>query len=295
MIKNIHFQLQQFINLSFLLFLGKYTALLYLSWLEIFYIFFGTLCIEYFFIYLKKREWLFFSYSSLSTAIGVILMMLTSHIYLYFVVILFALFQKHFLQYEGKHFFNPSNFALMTGLLFFYHDTHLVLGQLGHEVWLIWFVSVVGVAILYRVDRWAVSLSFIVSYLLFQYFMIVQTDPVVTMEDIYYRFYSVSFIVFILFMLTDPKTTPSKKYYQVVFAVSISFLTTCLDYYYGFRVQHLFMILFFCSPWVVWVEQYPKSLNKKALAVVSFTVIFLALSAIIYIQMQPPYYFEMDK
>ena len=290
----LHPQLQQLINLLLLLVVGKYIAHIYLTWEEIIGILLFTFFIEHLFYYLRNKTLNFISFSSLSTAIGVMLMMVTTHYTIYFVVLFFALLQKQFLHYHKQHFFNPSNFALIIGLLFFYHDAHLVLGQLGHEVWLLWAVTIVGALILYRVDRWAVSLSFIVSYLIFQYFIIVQTDPVVIMEDIYYRFYSVSFIVFILFMLTDPKTTPTKRVYQVIYATAISFFTTALDYIYGFRVQHLFMILFICSPWVVLFEQYAKTLDKKRLIFVSSVVLVLALSAIIYIQMQAPYYFEMD-
>jgi Na+-translocating ferredoxin:NAD+ oxidoreductase RnfD subunit len=222
------------------------------------------------------------------------LMMVTTHYTIYLTLLFFALFQKQFLHYNARHFFNPSNFALILGLLLFYNDAHIVLGQLGHEVWLIWAVSIVALAILYRVDRWVLSFSFVLFYLFFQYIMIVNSDPVIIMENIYHRFYSVSFVIFILFMLTDPKTTPTKLWHQVSFAMTIAFLTTFLDYMYGFRVQHLFLVLFFCSPWVVFLEEYSHTLDKKALIVVSFTVIILALSAIIYIQMQPPYYFEMD-
>jgi len=289
------FQLQQLINLLLLLVVGKYVAHIYLTWKEIIGILLFTLFIEHLFYYLRNKTINFISLSSLSTAIGVILMMVTPHYTIYFVVMFFALLQKQFLHYHKKHFFNPSNFALIIGLLFFYNDAHLVLGQLGHEIWLLWSVGILGIFILYRVNRWLVPISFVLTYLIFQYFIIVHSDPVLIIEDIYYRFYSVSFIVFILFMLTDPKTTPTKKWTQLLFATAISSLTTVLDYYYGFRVQHLFIVLFFCSPWVVLIEEYKNSLDKKTLLLMILIIVFLALSAIIYIQMQPPYYFEMDK
>jgi hypothetical protein len=291
----LHPQLQQLVNLLLLLIVGKYVAHIYLTWKAIMGILLFTFLLDHIFYYIRNKTVDFISFSSLSTAIGVILMMVTTHYAIYFIVLFFALLQKQFLHYNKHHFFNPSNFALITGLLFFYNDAHLVLGQLGHEVWFIWAISIVAAAILFRIDRWILPVGFVLLYMTFQYFMIANTDPVILMEDIYHRFYSVSFVVFILFMLTDPKTTPSKIWGQILFAVAIAFFTTLLDYSYGFRVQHLFIVLFFCSPWVVLLEQYSKALDKKALILMSFTVIVLALSAIIYIQMQAPYYFEMDK
>jgi len=294
MIKSIHPQLQQFINLFLLLIIGKYVADMYLTWESIFGILLFAFFIDHFFYYIRNKTLTFISFSSLSTSIGVVLMMVSTHYYVYLVVIFLALLQKQFLHFHGKHFFNPSNFALLTGLLFFYEDAHLVLGQLGDERWIILVIMFFALSILYRVDRWVIPVGFTLFYILFQYVIIVHSDPVFIMEDIYHRFYSVSFIVFILFMLTDPKTTPSNIWYQIGFVSTIAFLTTLLDYFYGFRVQHLFVVLFFCSPWIVLLEAYPKVSEKKKLLFISLMILFLALSAIIYIQMQPPYYFEMD-
>ena len=246
----IHPQLQQLINLSIVLLLGKYVAHVYLSWITILFILFFTLSVEYLMIYLKEKQFIFFSFSSLSTAIGVMLMLVTPHTWIIMLIIVLGLVQKHFLQWDRYHFFNPSNFALMMGLLFFYSDAHIVLGQLGDEPWLVGLVIILGISILFRVDRWIIPLVFSISYLLLQYLFIVSSDPVLIMEEIIYRFYSVSFIVFILFMLTDPKTTPQKYWQQIFFSIFIALEATWLDHYYGFRVQHLFMSLFILSIFV---------------------------------------------
>jgi len=292
--KKLHVQVQQLFNLLLLLIVGKYIADIYLTWAEISIILFFALGSEHILLYVKHKRLNFFSFSSLSTAIGVILMMVSTNYYLYFILIFFALFQKHFLYYNKQHFFNPSNFALIMGLLFFYHDTHIVIGQLGDSLWLAVLVCIVAVWILYRVNRLIIPFGFIIAYLFFQYTIIGSTDPVFIMEDIYYRFYSVSFILFILFMLTDPRTTPSKGIYQIGFSIILAFMATYLDYHYGFRVQHMFVALFLLSPWVLLFESYINSSDKYKLLSFFFVVVFLALSAILYIENQAPYYFEMN-
>jgi len=289
----IYPQFQQLINLGLLLLLGKYTAHIYLPWKHILLILLVTVCIEHLMLYMKENEITFFSFSSLSTAIGVMLMMVTSSIWITILLITFGLFQKHFLQYKNEHFFNPSNFALMMGLLFFYQDAHIVLGQLGDSTGLGIVVALLGISILYRVDRWIIPLSFFIVYLVLQYVFVVSNDPVLIMENIYDRFYSVSFMVFILFMLTDPKTTPQKGWQQIMFSVFIAAVATLLDYIHGFRVQHLFMSLFVLSPLVPLLMNW-KKFHYKTLLVMSIAMLFLSLSAIIYIEMKPPYYFEME-
>ncbi len=287
-------QLQQAINLFLLLLLGKLFSSLYLSWTMIAVILLFSFLIECFFLQIKYKVLSFVPYASVSTAMGVILMMFSPHLTVYLTVITLALGQKHLIRIAGRHLFNPSNFALMMALLFFYQDAHIVLGQLGDSVWFGAVVIVLGAMILYRVERWIIPVMFSFSYILLQYFLIVNSDPFLLIEDIYERFYAISFIVFVLFMLTDPLTTPERKRDQLYFASMVALIATLLDYQYGFRVQHLFMSLFLLSTTVpLWME-WQSAAHKKRLLLMTMAVLLLALGAIITIEIQPPYYFEMD-
>jgi Na+-translocating ferredoxin:NAD+ oxidoreductase RnfD subunit len=281
-------QLLQFLNLLLLMALGYFTAHIYLSYEVILLVLLFSMLFEHLLIYIKEKKLAYFSFSALSTALGVMLMMVTPHPWIYMIVIAFGLLQKHALRYGGKHIFNPSNFALITALLFFYKDAHIVLGQLGDAPWLAMGVVAVGMVVLWKAERWLIPTAFVLAYTGFQYLGIVRSDPVILFEDITLRFYSVSFIVFILFMLTDPRTTPSKAVYQLLFGAGVAFFATIMDYWYGFRVQHLFIALFLLSALqTIWLER------KRDLRFIAALFLFV-LSAIIYIQMQAPYYFEMD-
>ena len=285
-------QLQQLINLALLLLLGFSVSSIYLSFYWIASIIIVVLVWEYLFLSVVQRKHYFLPYSAMSTALGVVLMMISSNIWIYYFVIIGALLQKHLLRIDNRHIFNPSNFALILGLLFFYNSTHIVLGQLGDEVWFAWLLVVLALAILYRAKRWTIPVMFIVSYLLLQYYIVVLHDPVMILEKIYDRFYSISFLLFIFFMLTDPQTTSDSIYGQGWFAFFVAFGATVLDYYYGFRVQHLFLSLFIMTPLFRFFESWEVLTKNERLLVLS--VIFLALGAIIVIEMQPPYHFEME-
>jgi Na+-translocating ferredoxin:NAD+ oxidoreductase RnfD subunit len=99
-------------------------------------------------------------------------------------------------------------------------------------------------------------------------------------------------VVFVAFMLTDPRTTPSNTWQQVVFGIMIALGASWMDRAYGFRVQHLFMVLFALSPWISYLTV--KSSEKQKTFFVSLALFLLAISVIIFIESQPPYYFEMD-
>ena len=296
-----------------MLLFGAFFSALYLVWYEVLGLLFFTLFFEMFVgcslrLYRQNKESIFFNtsifltgcsrglhptvFSSLSTAIGVMLMMVSSYFYVYLIVIALAILQKHVLKINKQHFFNPSNFALIMALFLFYDDAHIVLGQLGDELWVSLILSLMALAILVRVNRWIISLGFVLFYLLFQYLFVVSSDPVLIMEEIYYRFYSVSFVLFILFMLTDPRTTPSSNYMQLLFAFLIALSSVLLDHFYGFRIQHLFLSLFFFSLFVPLVEQWKN--RSKPLFMMTFLLFVLATMVIINIESKAPYYFTME-
>ena len=286
-------QLQQFLILLVLLIAGKLGAFVFLSWGEIALLLGAGLLIEHLLLLLKTRSHRlhYFSFSVLSTTLGIVMMLATPHWWIYLSALFLALLQKHFLTLQDRHLFNPSNFALIVAMVLFYQQAHVVMGQLGDAWWLHLLLLVLGATILLRVDRWVISLSFIVAYLLFSYLWVVRYDPVMLFEDVYGRFYAVSFILFVLFMLTDPRTTPQSRWGQLVFGAGVALGAVLLDRWYGFRAQHLFMVLFVLTPlYVLWVQarHQPRTLW------LGVAVLLLALGAIIYLEIQPPYYFAMD-
>ena len=284
-------QLHQNINLLLLLILGVLTADIYLPLVDVISILLFTLSVEHLFLYFNKERKFYYSYSALSTAIGVVVLMYSASLWIYFVVIFLGLAQKHFLTLKRKHLFNPSNFSVIMMLIFFYDDAHIVTGQLGDEPLLAMIVSVLAISILVRAKRWIIPLVFVLSYLAFEYYLIVQYDPVVIFQDIYHRFYSVTFILFVYFMLTDPPVTPSNWKLQILFGFLVALLATLLDRFYGYRVQHLFMALFFFS---FFVNLFPlKSLSPSQLKLVVI-ILLLMLGGLGFVEMQQPYYFEMN-
>jgi len=281
----------QFLNLLLVMTLGYFSGHLYLDSKSIVILLLFTAMVEHLLLYYRERVVGYFSVSALTTALGVMLMMVSPYLWIYMSAIAAGLTQKHLLRYEGRHLFNPSNFALIFAMSLFYDQAHIVLGQLGDAYWFAALIILIGIMILIWAKRWLIPLGFVAVYLGSQYIMIVQSDPVMLFEDVLFRFYSVSFIVFILFMLTDPQTTPEQWYAQALFGGSVALLAAALDYYYGFRVQHLFIALFLVS--ALRIFSY-KGRNHPKDLIIKTAIIILVLSVIITIQIQAPYHFEMD-
>ena len=292
-LSHIHPQKQQLLTLLLILVIAKVSANIYLSWGDIGIILSSTVIVEHFLVYLRERKLGYFSYSALSTSVGVIVMMVSTNLWLYIMVISLGILQKNILKINGKHIYNPSNFSINLGLVLFYDQMHIVMGQLGDSLWFGITAVIVGYMILVRINRWVIPLVFALSYLLFEYLLIVSYDPVLIMDTLYHRFYSVSFLLFVLFMTTDPATTPSPLPRQVLFGVSVAFVSVLLDRYYGLRAQHIFMALFAISSLSpLYLLSAKRDILK--LSIISAIMLSLSLGAIINIAKRPPYHYEME-
>ena len=291
MTRSLHPQLQQFLTLLILWGIGAATAHVYLGWMTVVGWVAYAVLVEHVLIFSRHRKLAYFSFSALSTTLGVVLMLVASPGWIYGVVLLLALVQKHWLTVGSRHFFNPSNFALIMGMLFFYNQAHIVLGQMGDALWLEIVVVILATGILVRVARWRIPLAFIAGYLVLEYLVNVGYDPVLTFETIWERFYSVAFIIFIAFMLTDPRTTPSRPLQQVLFGMTVALLATLLDRWHGFRVQHLFMVLFVLSPIVPMLEIHVH--DRTRMIMIASLLTFVAVGVVMTIESRPPFYFAM--
>jgi hypothetical protein len=92
-------------------------------------------------------------------------------------------------------------------------------------------------------------------------------------------------------MLTDPPVTPVKWYEQISFAFLVALIATLLDRFYGYRVQHLFMAVFSLS---IFVNLLRADKEFIPLLKVTGIILFFVMATLTFIEIQAPYYFEME-
>jgi hypothetical protein len=256
--------------LLLLLFLGKQYADLAGEWVWILGLLAWGCALENGWLAIRYGSHWRWSWSLCSTAIGLVLMLYASHPWIYYVALTAGWAQKHWIRCCDRHGFNPSNFALIVTLMVFGDEAGLIAGQLGESFWLFGVVIVAAVTVLVRARRWIIPLVFVPTYLWTQALWVVGYDPTFYLWDVVMRFESVSFVVFVVFMLTDPRTTPTHSGLQALLGVLIATAATLLDRWLGFRVVHLFAVLFVVTPWTVWIETHttvrPKALRFSMVA-----------------------------
>ncbi|NWF35524.1 FG-GAP-like repeat-containing protein [Mariprofundus sp. KV] len=238
-------QRHQLLNLIFLFLIGKVLLNFPISWLEIATILAFAICIDHLLIYIAHRKVEFFSYSAVNTALGVIFLLRATDLSIYILVVALAIAQKHWLRINGRHFLNPSNVAVVAGLLLFPYETYTTPEQWGGMWWLGAAMTLLGLLITMRVGRVLIPIAFTISYLILTYTFITKNPT-----EIMATLISGSFLLFIYFMLTDPRTTPDRPGYQILYATSIATLTILLELMLGARDITMFLALFIVSLFV---------------------------------------------
>ena len=127
---------------------------------------------------------------------------------------------KYVLRVKGRHIWNPSNFGISV-MLFLTAETVATLSiQWGSYVWPLLIIWVMGSVIVWRVRRFHITATYVVSFLAFAFLRSwMMGSPwqseVAPITGPMYQ-------LFVFFMITDPKTTVRSKTGQCWVAFSVA-------------------------------------------------------------------------
>jgi enediyne biosynthesis protein E5 len=125
-----------------------------------------------------------------------------------------AITSKYVLRWKGRHLWNPSNFAICAMLVLAPEYVATLSIQWGNTIWPMLIVWVMGAVIVYRVRRFHISATYVVSFLLLAGLRHLITGHAFLAEVA--PITGPMYQLFIFFMVTDPKTTVHSKLGQCV-------------------------------------------------------------------------------
>jgi Na+-translocating ferredoxin:NAD+ oxidoreductase RnfD subunit len=131
-----------------------------------------------------------------------------------------AITSKYALQWKGRHLWNPSNFAICAILLLAPQYVATLSVQWGNNVWPMTIVWILGAAIVYRVKRFHITLTYVVSFAVLSGLRSAITGHPLLAElaPITGPMYQ----LFIFFMITDPRTTVRSRRGQCIVAFLVA-------------------------------------------------------------------------
>jgi len=176
---------------------------------------------------------------------------------------LLSISSKYVLRYRGRHLWNPSNFGI-SALLFLAGDAAASLSiQWGNYLTPMIVIWALGAVIIWRVHRFHITLTYVVSFLLFALIRArVNGNPwqaeVAPLTGPEYQLY-------IFFMITDPKTTVKGVRGQCIVAFSVALVEMIM------RLNQIvyapFYALFLVGPTALLIEMWLQARGQRRLAV----------------------------
>ena len=131
-----------------------------------------------------------------------------------------AITSKYVIRWRGRHLWNPSNFAISAMLLIAAEYVATLSIQWGNDIWPMLIVWVLGAIITWRVNRFHITLTYVISFVAFSALrsFMVGDSFLAEVAPITGPMYQ----LFIFFMITDPKTTVKSVRGQCVVAFLVA-------------------------------------------------------------------------
>jgi enediyne biosynthesis protein E5 len=144
----------------------------------------------------------------------------------YLVCAVVSIMSKYVLRVKGRHIWNPSNFGI-SALVFLAPETVAALSiQWGNYLLPMIVIWCLGSVIIYRVRRFHITATYVLSFLLFAFLRSYLTgspwqSEIAPLTGPMYQ-------LFIFFMVTDPKTTVRSKLGQCLVVFIVAFVEMIL-------------------------------------------------------------------
>lgn len=179
-----------------------------------------------------------------------------------------AILSKFILQINQKHFFNPANFGIISALALS-QDAWVSPGQWGESWWYALLFLGCGGMVISKVGRLDTAMTFLGSYAFLE---AMRNLYLGWTWDVYgHRLMSGSLLLFTLFMITDPRSTPNAQGSRIIWGVAIALLTYILRNYF-FVAPAVFWALFALSPLTIildWLWSSPQFSWRATLTAVT--------------------------
>jgi len=165
-----------------------------------------------------------------------------------------AIGSKFLVRFDGRHVFNPTNFAIVAVILLT-GQAWVSPGQWGSVAVFALAAACAGVFVVNRSARADVAISFILAYAALLFYRASWLGDPFTIPV--HQLGSGALVIFTFHMISDPKTTPDNSILRILFGILVAYL----GYYFRFKLfepNALIYALVLATPIVPLVNKFVK-------------------------------------
>lgn len=167
---------------------------------------------------------------------------------------------KYVFRFRGTHIWNPTNFGIVIMLLIASDSMAVLSIQWGNNMWAMLVIWIVGLAVISKVNRFNICATYVLSFIGFAWLRSMITGDLFLAEIA--PLTGPMYQLFVLFMITDPKTTPKSKKAQNI----VAFLIAFVEFFFrlGEAVYAPFYALFIVGPIAMIIVLLQKEDSKES-------------------------------
>lgn len=151
---------------------------------------------------------------------------------------------KYVFRFRGSHIWNPTNFGIVVMLLIASDSMAVLSIQWGNNMWAMLAIWIVGLFVISKVNLANICITYVLSFIGFAWIRSLITGDLFLAEIA--PLTGPMYQLFVLFMITDPKTTLNSKKGQNI----VAFLIAFVEFFFrlGEAVYAPFYALFIVGP-----------------------------------------------
>ena len=170
---------------------------------------------------------------------------------------------------NGKHVFNPANFAIVTLMLASNH-AWISSGQWGNAAIGAFALACLGFIVLTRARRSETTITFLIAYATLMFGRALWLGDPLSIP--LHQMQNGALLIFAFFMISDPKTTPDARIGRVIYAALVASVAYFIQFIL-YEPSAPVLALIFCAPVVPVIDAFfrgqiyrwnqPKGLQKE--------------------------------
>ena len=163
-----------------------------------------------------------------------------------------AISSKFLLRLDGKHIWNPAGFAIVVLLLAAPAHVWISPGSWGSDVWFATLLAFFAILVLGAARRSDIAIFFFATHAAL---LVARTlwlgDPLAIPL---HQLQSGSLLIFIFFMISDPRTSPDSRLGRFIFAAWVAALAHYMAFFMQMRPA-LYIALIALSPFILLIDR----------------------------------------
>ena len=160
--------------------------------------------------------------SAYVSGISVGILVRSPHLWPYILCASLAILSKYVFRVNGRHIWNPSNFAISVMIITAPQVVSTLTTQWGNSLAPVALIWILGSVIVWRLHRFHICAAYIAANLVFAFGRSLLPGHLFSVEVA--PITGAMYQLFIFFMITDPKSTVKSRNGQIAVAVAVAFV-----------------------------------------------------------------------